>query len=445
MLKNLGGAGGFDVRSAERQPGQRCERQRESPAFCLAGSRANRQCRSTLTFLPCGYPAQHGETKQPDLALATIVVNLLTEEMMTIIETEIKNDYRKICSSGRGKRAKRWPERIDQEYLGRIVDEGRLTRRDQTAMHWLVDVRCATTEQISRMFFLASGTGRNRLTQLYKMRILERAYLPPEDAEQLKLPQQTLVYYLGRGGKFWLQQLEKRQFEGGWKVQQPTTVAHDLMSTELVVALQEELEQLARSQNAKLRTRLESEVVFWRLDATGQPVLKDVKRRDGTTGKERVALLRSDMRLEVKNGEGDDAPTLISAFVEADRGTMTSGQFTEKVTAYNQAAEQFRARELRREARGEGKAQEFPQVWVVTTGATRARNLAQVISQTVAEGIMWAVIDWESLRRVKRLLLEPVWWKAKKGRVGAELPILPGLAKQLGIVGGEGDAAAGQS
>ncbi len=364
---------------------------------------------------------------------------------MTIIETEIKNDYRKICSSGRGKRAKRWPERIDQEYLGRIVDEGRLTRRDQTAMHWLVDVRCATAEQIGRMFFATNGTARNRLTQLYKMRILERAYLPPEDAEQLKLPQQTLVYYLGRGGKFWLQQLEKRQFEGGWKVQQPNTGAHDLMSTELVVALQEELEQLARSQTAKLRTRLESEVIFWKLDSTGQPVLKDVKRRDGTTGKERVPLLRSDMRLEVKNGVGDDATTLVSAFVEADRGTMTSGQFAEKVAAYNQAAEQFRARELRREARGEGKAQEFPQVWVVTTGETRARNLTQVISQTVAEGIIWSVIDWESLRRVKRLLLDPVWWKARKGKTGVERRSILALAKQMGTAGGGGgDAAAGQ-
>jgi hypothetical protein len=122
---------------------------------------------------------------------------------MAIFTSQLQNETgHKISGTPRGKRASRWPDRIDQQYTSRIVEEGRLTTRDIGLMHWLTDVRCATAEQISRMFFHSKGTGRNRLTQLFRMRILERAFFPPEDAAGLGLSPYSLVYYVGRGGRY---------------------------------------------------------------------------------------------------------------------------------------------------------------------------------------------------------------------------------------------------
>jgi hypothetical protein len=163
--------------------------------------------------------------------------------------------------------------------MARIIDEGRLTGRDVEILDWLADVRCATAEQISRVFFSSQGTARNRLTQLYKMRVVERAYLPPDDAIELGVSPYVLVYYPGRGGRYWLAKVRSRRFESGWKVQLPQHVAHDLVSTELVTALLEDFLRLAETTGMRVRTRLESEVVFWKLDAAGKPELRDVKRR----------------------------------------------------------------------------------------------------------------------------------------------------------------------
>jgi hypothetical protein len=352
---------------------------------------------------------------------------------MSVLDSNVGRDYRRFAATGRGKRVKRWPDRVDQRYLARIFDEGRLTMRDEALLDWLVDVRCATAEQIARTFFNSDGTAKNRLTQLYRMRMVERAYFPPADAAELGISPFALVYYLGRGGKYWLQQIRERTFENNWKVQLPQNVAHDLMSTELMAALQQELRQLQDEIGAVLRTRLASEVLFWKLDESGHPVLKTVKQRDGREVREKVPLLRSDMRFEVKVGEGEEAKTLLSAFVEADRGRMDQTQFAAKVQTYNQAAEQWRTRESVREAKGEGVAQPFPWVLVVGTSPVRARNLAKTVSNNAADGVMWAVVDWQSLGNVQRVLLEPIWWKAAKGRVMEGRPMLPTLAQRLGV------------
>jgi UDP:flavonoid glycosyltransferase YjiC (YdhE family) len=138
------------------------------------------------------------------------------------------------------------------------------------------------------------------------------------------------------------------------------------------------------------------------------------------------------MRFEAKEGDNDNGPTLLSAFIEADRGTMTNPQFAEKVGAYNLAAQQWSTREMVQEAKGEGAARPFPQVLVVTTGPTRVRNLMKTISEKAAEGVVWAVIDWAGLRGVSKVLTDPVWGKATKGRAAAERALLPGLVDRLG-------------
>ncbi|RMG89287.1 MAG: hypothetical protein D6706_21630 [Chloroflexi bacterium] len=350
--------------------------------------------------------------------------------MVATIDSRVESGGKQRISATRaGKRARRWMDKIDQRYLARIIDEGRMTKRDEAILEWLVAVRCATAEQIGRAFFSGVATGKNRLTKLYRMRMVERAYFPPEDAELLGVSPYTLVYYLGRGGKFWLQEIVGRRVAGSWQVLSPHRVGHDLMSTELVVALQEELRRLDEQIGSVMNLRLESEVPFWRLDERGEPEVRRVKRNDGKVVAERVALLRSDMRLEVRVGEGEGGPVLLSAFVEADMGNMTGSQFAEKVALYNEAAAMWRRRETRK---GEGRA--FPVVLVVTTGAIRARNLARVIGEAVDEGILWAVIDWERLRSVERLLVDPVWWKVVKGQVVSERPLLPSLAKKLGVM-----------
>ncbi len=144
-------------------------------------------------------------------------------------------------------------------------------------------------------------------------------------------------------------------------MQLPQHAAHDLMSTELVVALYEDFHRYDQATGRRVHMRLESEVVFWQLDATGKPEWREVKRQ-GQTVRERVALLRADMRLRTRAG-ADDGPSLLAAFIEADRGTMTNPQFAEKVGAYNLAAQQWSTRELVREAKGEGRPGPFPRCW----------------------------------------------------------------------------------
>ncbi len=352
---------------------------------------------------------------------------------MAVLDSRSKKEGGKIVGvSAHGKRAERWPDRIDQQYLSRLTDEHRLTRRDITLFDWLTDVCCATAEQISRVFFSNEGTAKNRLTKLYKMRLLERGYMPPNDALDLGISPNTMIYYPGRGSRYWLSQMEGRRFESGWKVLLPQQVAHDLMSTELIAALHDDFQRFDEATGNRVRMRLESEVVFWKLDGAGRPELREVKRR-GETVKEKVALLRSDMRLEAKLGEDDDAASLLSVFIEADRGTMTNPQFGEKVQAYNLAAEQWRNREAVREAKSEGAARPFPMVLVVTTGAARARNLTKTISEKAAEGVVWAVLDWTGLRGLAGggALTTPVWHKATRGKLAAEKALLPGLAARL--------------
>ncbi len=332
----------------------------------------------------------------------------------------------RIGGKQRGKQTERWPDRVDQQYLARLVDEGRLTRRDIALFDWLTDVRCATAEQISRVFFSSEGTAKNRLTTLYKLRLLERSYMPGRDAVNLEISPYALVYYVGRGGRYWLNQMEGRSFESGWKVLLPQQIAHDLMSTELVAAIHDDFQRFDKATGSRVQMRLESEVVFWKLDGAGKPELRQVTRK-GETIREKVPLLRSDMRFEARPGDDDHAPSLLAAFIEADRGTMNQSQFAEKVQTYNQAAEQWRSRE----AKGDGAGRPFPQVLVVTTGATRARHLAQTISEQAAEGVVWAVLDWAGLRGVNRVLTDPVWHKATQGRQAAEKALLPGLAARI--------------
>jgi hypothetical protein len=355
---------------------------------------------------------------------------------MAVLDSQIHKSGGRVGGGQRGRKLERWPDRIDQQYVARLIEEGRLTRGVISLVDWLTDVRCATAEQISRIFFSNEGTAKNRLTTLYKLRLLERTYMAPNDAIELDYSPYVLAYYVGRGGRYWLSQAEKRRFESGWKVLLPQQVAHDLMSTELMAALHEEFRRLNEATGSKVRMRLESEVIFWKLDAVGQPVWKEGKGRDGKTVRERGPLLRSDMRFEAKEGEDDNGPTLLSAFIEADRGTMTNPQFAEKVGAYNLAAQQWSTRETVREAKGEGAARPFPQVLVVTTGPTRVRNLLKTISEKAAEGVIWAVIDWAGLRGTDKVLTAPVWGKATQGKTAAERALLPGLAGRLGFVGG---------
>lgn len=352
---------------------------------------------------------------------------------MAVLDSQTHKNVGRIGGGQRGRKLVRWPDRIDQQYMARIIEEGRLTRRDVALLDWLADVRCATAEQISRVFFNSAGTARNRLTTLYKLRLLERTYMLPNDAIDLDYSPYSLAYYLGRGGRYWLSQAENRRFESGWKVQLSQQVAHDLMSTELIAALHEDFRQLNETTGTRVQMRLESEVVFWKLDGTGKPELRTVKRK-GETVKERVPLLRSDMRLEAKLGEDDDAASLLSVFIEADRGTMNQTQFGEKVQAYNLAAQQWSTRETVREAKGEGAARPFPMVLVVTTGAARARNLTKTISEKAAEGVVWAVLDWAGLRGLAGggALTATVWHKATRGKLAAEKALLPGLAAKLG-------------
>lgn len=358
---------------------------------------------------------------------------------MAVVDTQVHKSGGRVGGGQRGRKLVRWPDRIDQQYVARLIEEGRLTRRDIALLNWLADVRSATAEQISRVFFSNVGTAKNRLTQLYKLRLVERGYLPPNDAISLDYSPYVLAYYVGRGGRYWLMQMEQRKFETGWKVQLPQQVAHDLMSTELIAALHEDFRRLNESGGEQARIRLESEVVFWKLDTAGNPELRDAKRKDGTRVKEKVPLLRSDMRLQVKMGEGgDDAPTVLSAFIEADRSTMNQTQFAEKVKAYNEAATQWRGQEKMREVKGEGAARPFPFVLVVTTGSNRAKHLAQTISENAGEGVIWTVIDWEKLRGLVGgggALVAPVWWKAAQGKSAAERVLLPSLAARLGAAG----------
>jgi len=350
---------------------------------------------------------------------------------MAIINSRSKDEALKKVGGGTyGKGVDRWPDRIDQQYLGRLANESRLTRRDVSLVDWLTDVRCATTGQISRAFFDNEGTAKNRLTKLYKMRLLERGYMLPNDALELGMSPNAMIYYAGRGGRYWLSQMEGRRFEHGWKIQLPQQMAHDLMSTELVTALHEDFQRYDKATGTMVRLRLESEVVFWQLDGQGKPVVKEGKRQ-GQTVREKVALLRSDMRLEARTGDDDRTPSLLSAFIEADRGTMNQTQFADKVITYNLAAQQWSTREMVREARGEGAARPFPQVLVVTTGPTRVRNLLKTISEKAAEGVIWAVIDWAGLRGTDKVLTSPVWGKATQGKTAAERALLPGLGDRL--------------
>ncbi len=355
---------------------------------------------------------------------------------MAILSSRSKDEAMKKVGGGTyGKGVVRWPDRIDQQYLLRLTGENRLTQRDVLLVAWLTDVRGATAEQISRVFFSNAGTAKNRLTKLYQMRLVERGYLPPDDAPALGISPYTLIYYVGRGGRYWLTQMEGRRFESGWKVQVPQQMAHDLMSTEVVTALYEDFRRFDEVTGRPVQMRLESEVVFWKLDGAGNPEITEVKRQ-GQTVRETVALLRSDMRFVAKEGN-ENGPTLLAAFIEADRGTMTNPQFAEKVITYNQAAQQWRTQETVREAKGEGAARPFPQVLVVTTGATRVRNLMKTISEKAADGVVWAVIEWAGLRGVDRVLTEPVWGKATQGRTAAaKALLLPAVAARLGQAAG---------
>ena len=250
-----------------------------------------------------------------------------------------KPSHRRITTSppGRG-----WKPRqdvtVNTEYVRKLLEENRLTERDETLLRYLDNLPILSSRQIKRLLWpdTSPSNMHRRLRQLFEYHLVDRVRMLSKE--------EGITYTLGKAGRIWLHG-EARGTPA--PVVNVNTLAHDLAIAEVLVLLTEELRQA--TPNTLLKLRLE-----WLSEARARIVHKD------------KVLLEPDGLIRIWANQEYRAYLL-----EVDMGTERKAAFEAKVKRYQRAFQKT------------GLQDEYgttPSIFVATTTLQRAKGLAEIIA-----------------------------------------------------------------
>jgi hypothetical protein len=269
---------------------------------------------------------------------------------------------KRITTAPAGRGWKRRPDVVvNPDYVRKLLEEHRMTERDETLVKYLSKVVVLSSRQIKRLLWpsLSDSNMHRRLRELYDYHVLDRTRMLSKT--------EGITYTLGKAGRIWLY----GEARGGNLPQvNVNQLAHDLALAEVLVLLVETLRGLDPDGRRGIAWD------WWNEAETR--VLKD----------ERV-ILEPDALFRI----GSQKTAWVNFYLEIDRGTERGRAFVEKIKRYHLA---FRM----------GMWQEdfdkFPFVLIVTTSEERAANLAQRIASFQQSHdrakITWALASLSALQ-----------------------------------------------
>ena len=277
----------------------------------------------------------------------------------------LRNVSRKrITTSPAGRGWKPRPEVIvNPEYVKKLLEQNRLTERDEILFQYLDTVPLLSSRQIHRLLWYDSTTSNmhRRLRQLYDYHLLDRVRMI-DKAE-------GITYTLGKAARIWLHG-EARG--GSAPVVNVQTLRHDLAVSEVLVLLTEEIRISAPERTVSLQ---------W----YGEHQIRVIDR-------DRV-LVEPDALGEIHIGSVSGA----AFYLELDMGTERKIALEKKLGRYYQA---IRARQLKH------KGLNIRNVLFITPTEARAKTVASIITdyrpkpaRSETPPITWLIGNLDSMKQ----------------------------------------------
>lgn len=286
---------------------------------------------------------------------------------------------RRIVTSppGRGWRAR--PEiAVNNDYVRKLLEESRLTERDETLLKYLDELTVLSAQQIKRLLWTNSthSNMHRRLRALYDYHLVDRVRMLDK--------QHGITYTLGKAGRLWLHGTERIRGGGAPQVN-VQLLAHDLTIAEVIVRLIEDLRWRDPS-GEKLR-----------LEWMGEEKARFVY-------KEKV-IVEPDGRLRVWTQSKHQ-----TFLLEVDMGSERAAAFQAKIQRYHHAYAQPGLRD---------EYNVLSIIMVITPSGKRAEQLAEIIvgyqKQAKEIDLVWVLAALPDL--AEGLYGNQQWTVVKHGQV----------------------------
>jgi hypothetical protein len=260
---------------------------------------------------------------------------------------------KRITTAPAGRGSKPRPEiAVNADFVRRLLEEHRLTERDEELLKYLDLLGLLSTRQIKRLMWPGSSMSNmhRRLRQLYEYYLLDRARMVNKD--------EGITYVLGKAGRLWLHG-ETRGSSA--PLVNLATLKHDLAVSEVFVLLVEELRRLDPDGSRGFE-------FYWRNKEQSRAIEKESQQ----------VVIEPDASFRF----GTDGIGVYTLYLELDMATESGAAFTDKVKHYHRAA----WRQLLNDS---------PiRVLIATTSWERAENLANQIAayqqgQKQVENFYW--------------------------------------------------------
>jgi len=243
----------------------------------------------------------------------------------------------RITTSPPGRGLKARPEvNVNPDYVRTLLEQNRLTERDEYFLRWLDELAVMSSRQIKSMFW-AGTTASNmsrRLRALYDYHLVDRV--------RMLNKAEGITYCLGKAGRLWL---HGEQRGGNPPRVNVTLLAHDLAVSETAVTLVTELRQR---------------------DPAGQKFNLSWVGEQHTRMVKDAASLEPDARIRLNVANGQKYQWYL---LEMDMNTERAAAFESKVRRYNAFTPLLR-----------DENKQLPIVMVVASTPARIDTLARVIA-----------------------------------------------------------------
>ncbi len=259
-----------------------------------------------------------------------------------------------VSPPGRGWRA-RPKVTVNTDYIRTLLEQSRLTERDETLLKWLDELPVLSSRQIKRLFW--SGTTvsnmHRRLRALYDYHLLDRVRMLNKT--------EGITYALGKAGWLWLHGEQRGSNPPRVNLNQ---LARDLTIAEVAMLFVEDLRSLNHSDQ---RINLN-----WGGENKARIVHRD-----------KVIVEPASRVLITTNGEVHQL-----FFIEIDQGTERTAAFSAKIRRYHEA---------NKYPSFKGNTNKTPVIMIVTNTPERVQTLARLIASS-DNHLVWALHHLEALK-----------------------------------------------
>lgn len=236
---------------------------------------------------------------------------------------------------------------VNVDYVRGLLEQNRLTERDEELLRWLDELAVLSSRQIRQLFW--SGTTPSNMSR--RLRALYNYYLL--DRVRMLSKSEGITYCLGKAGRLWL---HGEQRGGNPPRVNLTLLAHDLAVSEVAVILVTDLR---------------------RRDSSGQKFnLSWVGEQHTRIVKDDQTLLEPDGRIRLNVAGNQKYQWYL---LEVDMNTERANAFENKIKRYNNSASALR-----------DENKQLPIVMVVTPTPARVDTLAKIIAAQ-ASSLTWVL------------------------------------------------------